>query len=235
MSGHGEGGTPLWFVSFTDMISLLCTFFIMLMTFSTTETEKFNKAAGSIRSAIRAVSYGISTPSVGRNTPMRQGQSETQGTTTPPETEPIEDPTEGLDLRLKKALGEEIETDKLREGFRIRITADTLFEPGSAELSRACRKTLEAVAKAIASLPHPIRIEGHTDAATDASSHYPTPWHLSAERAAAAARHLARAGPIAPQRISIAACADTRPARADGPSPRNRRIEITILSLSEQR
>jgi chemotaxis protein MotB len=234
MSG-GEGGTPLWFVSFTDMISLLCTFFIMLMTFSTPETEKFNKASGSIRNAIRSASYGITTPGLGGRGQTRQGHSDTQGTTTLPENDPIESPPKGLDLMLKKALGEEIETDKLREGYRIRIAGDTPFDPGSAELSPACRKSLEAIAKATASLPHPIRIEGHTDSASDASARYPTAWQLSAERAAAAARYLARAGPIAPQRISIAAYADTRPARPGGPGAGNRRVEVTVLSLAPKR
>ena len=47
--GGGHGGA--WVVTFADLMSLLMAFFVMLVSFSTTETQKVAQAAGSIREA----------------------------------------------------------------------------------------------------------------------------------------------------------------------------------------
>jgi chemotaxis protein MotB len=236
MSDEQPKGAPDWIVTFTDMMGLLLTFFILLFTFSTLEPEKFQRAAGSIQGAFRAVTIDITAPSFVPKDLRRQSRSDVQGMTTPPET--FEVPMTRLATDLKKTLGEELDAEMLRQGYRIRIAADTLFPPGSAELSPACREALDAIAKAVAPFPNPLRVDGHTDGRFQPSAIYPSAWHLSAARAAAAARYLIEKGPIAPQRVSVAGYADLRPARAgssDAQRARNRRIEITILTLPSKK
>src|SRR5690554_3110819 len=38
-----SGQVPLWFVTYSDVITLLMTFFILLLTFATSEPEKFEQ------------------------------------------------------------------------------------------------------------------------------------------------------------------------------------------------
>ncbi|NJL73307.1 MAG: hypothetical protein HC888_18110 [Candidatus Competibacteraceae bacterium] len=44
-----EPGAPGWIVTFSDMMSLLLTFFILLLSFSTVSEEEFNKAMMSLQ------------------------------------------------------------------------------------------------------------------------------------------------------------------------------------------
>lgn len=234
MSDDQPKGAPDWIVTFTDMMGLLLTFFILLLTFSTLEEGKFSRAVGSIQGAFRAVTIDINSPSILRRD---RKLDPVQGMTSPLDEETVEPPLKRVAITLKDSLGEAIDTDLLQKGYRIRIAADTHFQPGSAELTAACRRTLEAIAKAVAGLRNPVRVDGHTDGRFQASPAFPSAWHLSAARAAAAARCLIEAGPIDPQRLSVAAYAASRPAvpsTSEAAHARNRRIEITILTLPPQ-
>ncbi|PHS79539.1 MAG: hypothetical protein COB59_01065 [Rhodospirillaceae bacterium] len=51
MSKKKKGGAPLWIVTFADLMSLLLTFFILLLSFSNMEVQEFKKVAGAMRSA----------------------------------------------------------------------------------------------------------------------------------------------------------------------------------------
>src|SRR3989339_1212523 len=51
----GGGGCPPclpgWFATYSDMVTLLLTFFVLLLSFAKTETSKYESALGSIRDA----------------------------------------------------------------------------------------------------------------------------------------------------------------------------------------
>ncbi|PCI42284.1 MAG: hypothetical protein COB46_00655 [Rhodospirillaceae bacterium] len=51
MSKKKAAGAPLWIVTFADLMSLLLTFFILLLSFSNMEVQEFKKVAGAMRSA----------------------------------------------------------------------------------------------------------------------------------------------------------------------------------------
>ncbi len=48
----GSKGAPAWIVTFADLMSLLLTFFVLLLSFSNTEIVKFRTMAGSVRNAL---------------------------------------------------------------------------------------------------------------------------------------------------------------------------------------
>jgi chemotaxis protein MotB len=58
-----EGGAPGWIVTFADLMSLLLTFFVLLLSFSETNVKKFKVAVGSIKDA-----FGVQTEGVYDNT-----------------------------------------------------------------------------------------------------------------------------------------------------------------------
>ena len=53
-------GLPLWMATFSDMVTLLLTFFVLLLSLSKTETSKYEAAVGSIRNAFggNVIKYG---------------------------------------------------------------------------------------------------------------------------------------------------------------------------------
>ncbi|MCL4218458.1 MAG: hypothetical protein KJ052_15835, partial [Candidatus Hydrogenedentes bacterium] len=46
------GGAPAWMVTYGDLMSLLLTFFVLLLSFSTIQEEDFNKAMMSFQGAL---------------------------------------------------------------------------------------------------------------------------------------------------------------------------------------
>ena len=226
-----EKVAPGWIVTFSDIVSLLVTFFIMMLTWSTLESDEFEMIAGSMVGALGVTGQITDRTALLRKPQLLGYRSDHQGSDEPPAVRPSADPVGKMAIRLKSELGEDIEFDKLESGHRIRITSGTLFAPGSAELSPACRRGLGALAQVLALRYNPIRVEGHVDAHFRPSAQHPTAWALSVARAVAAARYLARAG-VPPEQISVAGYGDHRPAfrgQSRALQARNRRVEIVVL------
>lgn len=127
----------------------------------------------------------------------------------------------------------------LREGGRTltAISADDLFEPGSATLTSAGEEHLAAVAEDLEEV-YPdrlVRVEGHSDNAPlspTLQEKYSSNWELSAARAAAVVRHLTEAHELEPNRFVIAAFADTQPVASNESAAgrrQNRRVRIAVL------
>lgn len=122
----------------------------------------------------------------------------------------------------------------------LRLPGGDLFASGEAVLQPGGQAILSSVALALSEhLPGaPIRIEGHTDNVAIGPSlaeKFPSNWHLSATRAAAAAEFLTRLGILQASRIEVVGLGDTRPV-ADNTSEegraQNRRIDI-VINLEE--
>lgn len=48
----GGGGAPGWMVTYGDLMSLLLTFFVLIVSFSSIQNVKFQKALGSLKAAL---------------------------------------------------------------------------------------------------------------------------------------------------------------------------------------
>ena len=114
----------------------------------------------------------------------------------------------------------------------ITIRGDGLFEPGSASLSSDREALMRRIAEALAQVPGPILVTGHTDNQPIRSARFPSNWHLSEERAKAVRSILVSQGvPVA--RVTAEGRADGEPVVAnDSASNRalNRRVEITLFA-----
>jgi type VI secretion system protein ImpK len=112
----------------------------------------------------------------------------------------------------------------------VRLPADALFVPGSAQVEAAQLALLARVAAALRDQPGQVAVIGHTDDAPVASPRFPSAWHLTRERARAVQAVLAAHG-ARTERLRAEGRADAEPL---GPNTgaaeraRNRRIEIEL-------
>ncbi len=117
--------------------------------------------------------------------------------------------------------------------IRVRISADQLFTPGTAQVIPAGSMTLDPVAAAlIRQYPRQrVAIEGHTDNAQLYGGQFGTPFQLSGAQAQAVMDQLVRRGGVPVQQLIVVAHGPNRPL-ADNQTPagraENRRIEIVI-------
>lgn len=129
-----------------------------------------------------------------------------------------------------------IQIDRLREGFRTRLPAETLFASGSADLTAEGERVLEKLAGELREAPYQILVQGHTDGEAirgGLAERFPTNWELAAIRAARVVRALEAHG-IEPTRLAAVSLGEHQPiASNDTPAGRaeNRRIEIRLLPL----
>ncbi len=114
----------------------------------------------------------------------------------------------------------------------VELATDILFGAGSASLSRAGRKSIEEVARVLASIPdRKYQVAGHTDNVPIATEKFPSNWHLGAARAISVTQLLVRSG-LDGSRVSAASSAEFQPTdtnRTREGKAANRRIEIIIV------
>jgi chemotaxis protein MotB len=224
---------PPWLITYSDLMTLLLTFFVLLVAISVIDERRRVMAVGSV-----AGSFG-----------------QEQGTATPrdpadgrpvPGIAPVGDaPPRGRDLTpLREMLWEEAERDiNYQENGYIQIFSindEVLFRSGATELSERGAALLARVAPVLRGVEHPVLIAGHASPARDEEGilfrlrgddrALPSPWRLSLGRATAVYRKLADLG-VPRGRMLMEAHGDTRP-RFDNQAPdgrrANRRVEIVL-------
>lgn len=112
----------------------------------------------------------------------------------------------------------------------VTLSADTLFEAGSARIDARRLDTLGHVARALSGLQGQVLVIGHTDSAPTGSLQFPSNWSLSRARAQAALDALVQQG-LPPDRARAEGRADVEPRVRGGPpaeQAKNRRIEIEL-------
>ncbi|PTT89797.1 type VI secretion system protein TssL, partial [Pelomonas sp. HMWF004] len=146
----------------------------------------------------------------------------------PPPPPPAASPRLATLLQQAIARGA-LQVQDLADRSTVTIAGDGFFEPGSAEVASAVRPLLAEIAAALAQLPGPVTVTGHTDNQPIRSLRFPSNFDLSRERAESVRQLLLATLPG--QRLRAEGVADSRPV-ADNATPagraRNRRVEITL-------
>ena len=211
-----------WLVSYCDMISLLVTFFLMMMTFSTTETAD-----------VREVGVGL----------LRGRGGIWSSNVHMPLHEEVDPQTVGAIARDVAALAES-QKDGARsnvreqiDGFSMSFDLASSFAPGSAEPTQALLQNMRTLGGFLQRYTQLVVIEGFSDDRFQPTPAYPDAESISIARAQAAAKALLESSAIAPEQVQIAGLGPIRP-RAPNDTPlgrtSNRRIEVRVLSLASQ-
>jgi len=238
---------PLWMLTFGDCMSLLLTFFVMIISFTVFDQEVVEQMLGSFRSRLglmttdRAAIY----EEVVRQSKTGQVPGSKTGMDDPnlmklgvkkEDTELYR--TLLLTREAKEALRgagmyEMIDVAPLIKGVSIRVRNVALFQPGEAVLREEAKPLLYYFVSILRELPNEIVIEGHTDDERIRTSRFPSNWELSAARAASVAEYFIENG-VEPYRLSVQPCADTRPLKPNDSlanREENRRVEIVVKGL----
>lgn len=247
-----EEGQPEWLATFADLMSLLMCFFVLLLSFSEMDLEKYKQVAGSMKLAF-GVQRVVEADTIPRGTSVIK-QEFSPGKPDPnvmkivnqrtdsdnrPELNidlPIPDDVMKLQELLRETLGEEIDSEVLEvlvheDGVMIRVRESDAFPSGSAKLQNGFIPVLDKLQDLLSETDGRIIVGGHTDNVPIRTLAYPSNWVLSAARSASVVDYLAEISFADPSRIEIRAYADTRPVAPNDSAEnrsRNRRIEINL-------
>ncbi len=240
VEASGPPGAPQWVVTFTDMISLLVTFFVLLMTFSSVEEFDRLQVDGWLtgtRGNIKQIGGHIARETLDDDivsaTDIRRGANH-------PHSRPFQHLEENLEEMGQKKAEEDVELDfnELQDGVQIVFGEECGFAPGSAEVNAELEKSLAQLADVMQYYPHLVLVEGFTDGAFKPTPEHPTAESLSMARALAAIEVMMESGAVNPALMQAAGLANTRTLGDDATlegRTLNRRVEVRVISLSKVR
>ena len=236
--GNNDSGGG-WITTFSDLMTLLLTFFILLYSFSTMDAIKFKNVA----SALQSVLLGEGKPTIFENDDAPGDM---------PIEEPLPIPNNNIDEDINgdikrmldvvnnymksNGLTADVQVREVSRGVVIEIKEHILFEPAEAELKDKSKEFLDYMTGLISQFSNEIVVEGHTDNLPISTKFYPSNWELSVARATTVVRYLVEEKGIDPTRISPAGYGEFRPiAPNDTVEHRrqNRRVSILIVTTKE--
>lgn len=232
-----EAGAPAWMATFGDMMSLLLTFFILILSFANMDVIKFSAAVGSLRDAFGTRQVDPGEREAFASTLIRLSEDPTsrviQVIDLPQRLRVAEaDLLRRVQLMLATHDLEKLaEAQQTARGVVVRVRGQLLFDPGSARLRPEAFVVLREIAELIRDVENDVSIEGHTDDQPIRSAEFPSNWHLSADRAIAALQYLNDVEEIPARRLSAAGFAAMKPlVPNDTPEHRveNRRVEFVF-------
>ena len=224
-----DGDTREWLITYADMVTLLLTFFVMLLAISTLDTERFEKVLTSIQFTL-----GAETAPGGRlgRLDTHEVRRRSLATPTGTENEPLlKDLRQVVD---KKNLDDTVQMEDQGDRVVLRLRGKVLFAPGSARLTARADPVLGEIAKLLKMFDqYKIHIGGHSDDRPIKTARFNDNWELSALRATDVLRYLVRKG-IDPARMTATGYADTDPLVANN-SPENRAINRRVEIILEKK
>jgi chemotaxis protein MotB len=233
--GNNTGGSrerprtpsaPGWMTTYGDMMTLLLTFFVLLVSFSSIREDAFRRAISSFQHALGVLPQEYSVIKFEQVPALRLS---------PPRS------AEEIMKRIRSSvfsdgLKGKVRVRQEREGIRITIQSPVLFDSGKADFKPEALPILNELTKIIAESPNTVVVEGHTDNVPIHTAEFPSNWELSTARAIAVTKHLFRKGNLKPERFNVAGYGEYHPvATNDTPEGRqeNRRVEILLRNVEE--
>ena len=175
-----------WIVTFTDLVSLMLTFFVMLFSMSNVKVDKWETLTDTLSRSLNPAD---------RSTPITATARLNIATI-------MRKPAINLDY-LFSVLQETVAGDqllsqsqilRLDDRLIIAFPGDLLFERGRAKLSPRAQDAIFNLGGVLRNVGNRIGVNGHTDPVPIESGAYTSNWELSLARAAAVADALKRSG-----------------------------------------
>ncbi|MBP2241435.1 chemotaxis protein MotB [Cytobacillus eiseniae] len=229
-------GAPAWMVTFSDLVTLILVFFILLFSMSQIDMMKFKAISESFQEHFFDFYPSIipveSPPGVESN----MGENENENENEMNEKDLSEESLENLLAEVqgfleKNGIEDVIIANRTERGVVLVLQEQVLFDPGEATLLEDSNAFLNRVGELLANLPNLVKVEGHTDNIPMSSFRYPSNWELSAARASSVINYLIESHELDSRKFIAVGYADTRPIVSnDVPENRqkNRRVEIII-------
>ncbi len=155
---------PLWLGTYGDMVTLILTFFILLLSMVTFDAKKLTEAEASLKGSLSLLSGGIKIEP--DNTRIQQQADMTTDPETAEEVRLIESMILDFKESVKTSLGPSNIIDDGSEGFILRFNGKLLFERGETTLRNSDEILfLKRLALVLQKMPPHLHIDviGYTD------------------------------------------------------------------------
>jgi chemotaxis protein MotB len=212
---------PAWMVSYGDLMSLLLTLFVMLVSMSEIrQNDKFQGVADSLHeqfSLNQSATGGLPGDLKPRNAPLAvlavAGREARRRVMQTPSRKVLPQDDRQSSPRIVAA------------SQATTMAATIAFAPLTSELSAEAVDQLQEIAESIAGMPHSIEVRGLADPSGDLD--------LAWQRARATARHLIDEHGIEPERVRITVAAPRASIVTSGPADASEKSMVEVVLLDE--
>jgi chemotaxis protein MotB len=238
-SNKEEMRTDAWIATFSDTMTLLLTFFVLLYSFSTVDAAKFEQIASSLQSVLTGeagttiMDLNVKSgeiPLVGEPMPT------TPDSTVNTETEDIYEKVQSFIEEKKLENVVKLKSDD--RGVIIQLRENILFESGKAEILEKIKPVLKTISGLVSSFPNDIVIEGHTDNIPIRNYEYKNNWQLSSARALNVLEYFVGINDqMHPERFTSVAYGEYQPIAPNNNDVNrtlNRRVNILIVAKEKE-
>jgi chemotaxis protein MotB len=229
-----DKGAPKWVTTFGDLMSLLLCFFVLLLSFSEIDRQKYKQVAGSMEKAF------------GMQRKRNVSESPRHGL----KMIAKDFDQESIATRVKEFIGRELEDNfdelygKIKDDIEIedkngqlviRMMGESTFDSGKAQIKPELKPLILRIGQILTSqTAGDIIFAGHTDNVPVRGGPFQSNLKLSIARAATVAQFMLDQTAIDPKRIATMGFGEFRPI-ADNSSElgrrKNRRVEIIVGTI----
>jgi len=235
---------PEWLAAFGDLMSLLLTFFVLLLSMSSMNAKKVQEAVGSLAGALGVLEGGTrmemsreKTTLSSSSEQMKIAKAKMMQSST---LQQFQNTISEINEMLKTEGSPDIVLKEAEKGFLLRLPSALLFAPGDARIiNDDAILFLKRIALIIQKLPRNITIDaiGYTDnTPPPVNSPYKDNWELSTARAVSTIKELIKDG-VNPKRLMASGKASFNPIASNATSEgrsKNRRVELYFFSSGSE-
>lgn len=234
-----------WLATFADLITLLLTFFVIMLGMAQVDLERFKHAIQSLRrdrgveeNSPEFVSEGdsLATGDFHESNKVKTVEftdlEHVDSKISILKTEVSEDLTELMtqlqNIVKKNKLEGKVKLEASKNGIRLRVKGKLLFDSGKAELKPDAWQLINGISIALKKNDFYLLVEGHTDTRPITTAQFPSNWELSGARAASVIRYMIDKG-VNKSKLSAIGYADNYPLATNNTSEGrhlNRRVEF---------
>ncbi|UWD48377.1 OmpA family protein [Clostridioides difficile] len=224
-----EENNERWLLTYSDLITLLMIFFVIMYSMSNVDAEKYKQLSQSLNSAFGG-SSGVIEGGQSKIEPVVDPNNNNLDSLQNPEVKEV---AENIQNYLNESgLANSVSLKAQDRGLVISLKDTILFDTGKAVIINDSRDKIIQIGKMLNEMNSYIRVEGHTDNLSIKNSEFKSNWDLSVMRATNVVQLLIDSAGIAPNKLSAVGYGEFRPI-ADNSSPdgksKNRRVDIVLV------
>lgn len=226
----GNVDTNSWMTTYSDLVTLLLCFFVLLFSFSVIDAKKFEAIIKSFKGSLGVLDSGRT---IDDDQYISQALQSDRLLREQQEAESMEWLYQQLDEYIKEnGLEATVVLGIEERGLLIRFKDQVLFDSGKAFIRKDAEEIVQRIGEILKTNERSIRVEGHTDNVPINLPMYPSNWELSTARAVNVVKFFIENVGILPLRLSAAGYGEYHPiALNDNVENRqkNRRVDVVIL------
>ncbi|MCC5914332.1 MAG: flagellar motor protein MotB [Balneolaceae bacterium] len=218
--GRSKRDTGNWLVTYSDLVTLLLVFFVLLyMLTPGIDDSTFDNFISHFQSSVGVINQS--------SVVTRQSNDRTQY-----RIEVVQRYDTLEDFLKERGLESQVEIENMPEGLKITLSDSLTFNSGSSELLPMAREVLRELAVIFDEEVESTEVQGHTDNVPIAqNSYYRSNWHLGAARSVSVVQFIRDHSTLDPDRYKASSYGEYRPVTTNetpGGRRQNRRVEIYV-------